>query len=236
MNKAIPTPSWPHRCTHTPAAARPSPRPGRRPPAAPAGSPTPGRRPPAPAGRAPARRPVRRRPTPLSRPAAAPPQARRPSPGWRLLAPPDARRPSSGLRPLPSAVPLPGPTRRPLPTVASLLRPCQPASPHAASCIPMSHKLKQVAKGFVGKMIPSKAGLFQGTSSTSSRREALLRCVDPNLQGVPIALQRTEGEDDEEEAGARQQEEEAGAGQQDEEEDAGADEDVMGGDGSEEGD
>ncbi|WVZ83462.1 hypothetical protein U9M48_030607 [Paspalum notatum var. saurae] len=109
----------------------------------------------------------------------------------------------------------------------------------------MSHRLKQVAKGFVEKIIPSKERLFQGTSTSSSRREALLRCADPNLQGVPIALQRTEGEEDEEEAGGGQQDEEAGGeeaggGQEDEEaggdlqEDAGADADLMGGDGSEE--
>ena len=56
----------------------------------------------------------------------------------------------------------------------------------------MSRKIKQVAKGFMGKVIPSKDRLFQGSSSTGSRREALLRYVDPNLAGVPIALQRNE--------------------------------------------
>ncbi|WVZ97071.1 hypothetical protein U9M48_042633 [Paspalum notatum var. saurae] len=107
----------------------------------------------------------------------------------------------------------------------------------------MSRRFKQVAKGFVEKMIPSKERLFQGSTSTGSRREALLRCVDPNLQGVPIALQRNECEEDEEaggeDAGDRQEDEEAGDRQEDEEagdgqEDAQADEELMGGDGSEE--
>ncbi|WVZ77611.1 hypothetical protein U9M48_025460 [Paspalum notatum var. saurae] len=66
----------------------------------------------------------------------------------------------------------------------------------------MNRRIKQAAKGL---------RLFQGTSSSGSRREALLRCVDPNLQGVPIALQRTEDEEDEgEEAGVVQQDVEAG--------------------------
>ncbi|WVZ88897.1 hypothetical protein U9M48_035364 [Paspalum notatum var. saurae] len=102
----------------------------------------------------------------------------------------------------------------------------------------MNHRIKQVAKGFAGRIIPSKEMLFQGTSTSGFRREALLRCVDPNLQRVPIALQRTEEHEDEE-AGFVQQDKEAGGGQEDEEEgagqeDAGADEDLMGGDGSEE--
>jgi len=64
----------------------------------------------------------------------------------------------------------------------------------------MNRRFKQVAKGFVGKMVPSKKTsqersqerLFQGSMLQGARREALLRCVDPNLEGVPIALQRTE--------------------------------------------
>ncbi|WVZ52768.1 hypothetical protein U9M48_003793 [Paspalum notatum var. saurae] len=108
----------------------------------------------------------------------------------------------------------------------------------------MSRKLKQIAKGFAGKMIPSKERLFQGSTSTGSRREALLRCMDPNLQGVPIALQRNEGEEDEEveeaeaeDAGDRQEDENAGDGHEGAQADAdlmGGDEDLMGGDGSEE--
>ncbi|WVZ61776.1 hypothetical protein U9M48_011596 [Paspalum notatum var. saurae] len=39
----------------------------------------------------------------------------------------------------------------------------------------MSRKFKQVAKGFAGKLIPSKERLFQRTSSSNSGREALLR-------------------------------------------------------------
>ncbi|WVZ51547.1 hypothetical protein U9M48_002684 [Paspalum notatum var. saurae] len=100
----------------------------------------------------------------------------------------------------------------------------------------MSRRFKQVAKRFVGKMIPSKERLFQGSTSIGSGREALLRCVDSKLQGVPIALQRNEDEEDEEadgeDAGDRQENEEAG--DRDGQEDAQADEDLMGGDGSEE--
>ncbi|WVZ64263.1 hypothetical protein U9M48_013813 [Paspalum notatum var. saurae] len=114
---------------------------------------------------------------------------------------------------------------------------------HYLDRVRMSRRFKQVAKGFVEKMIPSKERLFQGSMSTGSRREALLRCVDPNLQGVSIALQRNEGEEDEEaegeDAGDRQEGEEAGDRQEDEEagdgqEDAQPDEELMGGDGSEE--
>ncbi|WVZ88860.1 hypothetical protein U9M48_035327 [Paspalum notatum var. saurae] len=81
----------------------------------------------------------------------------------------------------------------------------------------MNHRIKQVAKGFAGRIIPSKEMLFQGTSTSGFRRE----------------------EHEEEEAGFVQQNEEAGGGQEDEEEGAGqedarADEDLMGGDGSEE--
>ncbi|WVZ90632.1 hypothetical protein U9M48_036917 [Paspalum notatum var. saurae] len=100
----------------------------------------------------------------------------------------------------------------------------------------MNRRFKQVAKGFVGKMVPSKKrsqeSLFQGSTLQGARREALLRCVDPNLEGVPIALQRTEDEEEEAGAGHKDEEDEAGAGHENEE--AGADEDQMGGDGSEE--
>ncbi|WVZ96393.1 hypothetical protein U9M48_042038 [Paspalum notatum var. saurae] len=105
----------------------------------------------------------------------------------------------------------------------------------------MSRRFKQVTKGFVGKMIPSKERLFQESTLTGSRREALLRCVDPNLQGVSIALQRNK-EDEEAEgknAGDRQEDEKAGDRQEDEEagdgqDDAQTDEELMGGDGLEE--
>ncbi|WVZ50860.1 hypothetical protein U9M48_002071 [Paspalum notatum var. saurae] len=93
-------------------------------------------------------------------------------------------------------------------------------------------------------MILSKERLFQGSTSTGSRREALLRCVDPNLQGIPIALQRNEGEEDEEveeaeaeDAEDRQEDENAGDGHENAQADEdlmGGDEDLMGGDGSEE--
>ncbi|WVZ64289.1 hypothetical protein U9M48_013833, partial [Paspalum notatum var. saurae] len=171
-------------------------------------------------------------------------------------APPRPAAPLPGRWPFPAGPSLPGssPGRPVPPSPTAAPSRCVPpgrqflpgsASPAGASSRPLktSHRFKQVAKGFMGKMIPSKERLFQGSTSTGSRHEALLRCVDPNLQGVPIALQRNEGEEDEEaegeDAGDRQEGEEAGDRLEDEEagdgqEDAQADEELMGGDGSEE--
>jgi hypothetical protein len=61
------------------------------------------------------------------------------------------------------------------------------------------NQIKQVAKGFAGRIVPkkkkNKEDLFQGSTSTAARREALLRCMQPDLGGVPIAFQRTEEEE-----------------------------------------
>ena len=53
----------------------------------------------------------------------------------------------------------------------------------------MSRKAKQVAKGFLN--IASGKSLFQGNSSSSTRRVQLLSYVDPHLRGQPAAFQRT---------------------------------------------
>ena len=53
----------------------------------------------------------------------------------------------------------------------------------------MSRKAKQVAKGFLN--IASGKSLFQGSSSSSTRRAQLLSYVDPHLRGQPVAFQRT---------------------------------------------
>ncbi|WVZ50878.1 hypothetical protein U9M48_002087 [Paspalum notatum var. saurae] len=142
--------------------------------------------------------------------------------GWCPSPPPLRRTSPAPLLPQPASYP-----RSP-----ELLSPAQRPS---CGLLEMNRRFKQAAKGFVGKMVPSKERLFQGSTSTGAKREALLRCVDPNLEGVPIALQRTEGENDEEEAGAEHEDEveEAGVGHEDDDE-AGADEGLMGGDGSEE--
>ncbi|WVZ94457.1 hypothetical protein U9M48_040345 [Paspalum notatum var. saurae] len=100
----------------------------------------------------------------------------------------------------------------------------------------MSRKLKHVAKGFAGKMIPSKARLFQGTSSTSSRRVALLR-VRMMRRKLELGNRRRRRElvlTALKHAKLYTASAQYRSGQQDEEEDAGADEDMMGGDGSEE--
>jgi hypothetical protein len=56
----------------------------------------------------------------------------------------------------------------------------------------MNHKIKQVAV----RVSRASKSLFQGTSSRSNRREAILRCVDPELGDRPIAFQRSNDEVD----------------------------------------
>ncbi|WVZ51549.1 LOW QUALITY PROTEIN: hypothetical protein U9M48_002684 [Paspalum notatum var. saurae] len=147
---------------------------------------------------------VRRRSLPARRPLS-------PAGGLSLPAPRSPPRPAGAS--IPDSSTLPAPPSQPAPLPGS--------SPGSASLarasrrpLKMSRRFKQVAKRFVGKMIPSKERLFQGSTSIGSGREALLRCVDSKLQGVPIALQRNEDEEDEEadgeDAGDRQENEEAG--------------------------
>ena len=59
----------------------------------------------------------------------------------------------------------------------------------------MSKKIKHTAKGFLNaatKMLPGKGNLFQGSSSSASRREQLLQCANPEVRDMNIALQRTD--------------------------------------------
>jgi hypothetical protein len=90
----------------------------------------------------------------------------------------------------------------------------------------MNRRIKEAAKGVALRASKAGKSLFQGSSSSSSRREALLRCVDPDLSGAPIALQRDDHEDedvDSEEGGME-------GGEEHHEEDDESDEDTTDGD------
>jgi hypothetical protein len=55
-------------------------------------------------------------------------------------------------------------------------------------------KTKHAARGFLSaasKIVPRARSLFQGSSSSQSRQEALLRHAWPELCDTPIALQRS---------------------------------------------
>jgi hypothetical protein len=55
-------------------------------------------------------------------------------------------------------------------------------------------KTKHTARGFLNaasKIVPGARSLVQGSSSSQSRQEALLRHARPELCDTPIALQRT---------------------------------------------
>jgi hypothetical protein len=55
-------------------------------------------------------------------------------------------------------------------------------------------KTKRTARGFLNvasMILPSAHSLFQGSSSSQSRQEALLRHAQPELCDTPIALQRS---------------------------------------------
>ncbi|WVZ88267.1 LOW QUALITY PROTEIN: hypothetical protein U9M48_034807 [Paspalum notatum var. saurae] len=75
---------------------------------------------------------------------------------------------------------VPGPAPCPAPLSGRPRRRPSPASPSPEISSPTrlpscGLPFKQVAKGFAGKIIPSKERLFQGTSTSASRREAFLR-------------------------------------------------------------
>jgi hypothetical protein len=53
-------------------------------------------------------------------------------------------------------------------------------------------KTKRTARGFLNaasRILPGARSLFQGSSSSQSRQEALLRHARPELRETPIALQ-----------------------------------------------
>jgi hypothetical protein len=53
-------------------------------------------------------------------------------------------------------------------------------------------KTKRTARGFLNaasRILPCARSLFQGSSSSQSRQEALLRHARPELRDTPIALQ-----------------------------------------------
>jgi hypothetical protein len=55
-------------------------------------------------------------------------------------------------------------------------------------------KTKRTARGFLNaasRILPGARSLFQGSSSSQSRQEALLRHARPELRDTPIALQRS---------------------------------------------
>jgi hypothetical protein len=57
-----------------------------------------------------------------------------------------------------------------------------------------SRKTRHTTRGFLNeasKVVPGACSLFQGSSSSQSRQEALLRHARPELHGRPIALQRS---------------------------------------------
>jgi hypothetical protein len=56
----------------------------------------------------------------------------------------------------------------------------------------MNHKLKQAA----ARASRASKSLFQGSSSSSNRREAMLRCVHMKLGDRPIAFQRSNDEEE----------------------------------------
>ena len=74
----------------------------------------------------------------------------------------------------------------------------------------MNRRIKEVANRVVTKASKASKSLFQGSSSSSTRREALMRCLHPELQDTPIALQRSDDEDEEYEGGEGGQEDEGG--------------------------
>ena len=99
----------------------------------------------------------------------------------------------------------------------------------------MNRRIKEVANRVVTKASKASKSLFQGSSSSSTRREALMRCLHPELQDTPIALQRSDDEDEEYEGGEGGEEEEGG--QEDEggqEEESGQEEEDEGGEEEEE--
>jgi hypothetical protein len=55
-------------------------------------------------------------------------------------------------------------------------------------------KTKHTARGFLNeasRIVPGARSLFQGSSSSQSRQEALLRHARPQICDTPIALQRS---------------------------------------------
>jgi hypothetical protein len=56
----------------------------------------------------------------------------------------------------------------------------------------MNHKLKQVAV----RASRARKSLFQGSSFSSSRRDAMLRCVRGEEQQCPIVFQRSDDEEE----------------------------------------
>jgi hypothetical protein len=55
-------------------------------------------------------------------------------------------------------------------------------------------KTKRTARGFLNaasRILPCACSLFQGSSSSQSRHEALLRHARPELRDTPVALQRS---------------------------------------------
>ncbi|WVZ71097.1 hypothetical protein U9M48_019719 [Paspalum notatum var. saurae] len=100
---------------------------------------------------------------------------RRPAAPPRLcVGSPPCPGPPAPLLGRPCLVPLPGRPCRPPGTVLASQRHV-PLPQNLQNGLRMSRRLKQVSKGFAGKMIPNKS-LFQGTSNSSaSRRKALLR-------------------------------------------------------------
>jgi hypothetical protein len=57
----------------------------------------------------------------------------------------------------------------------------------------MNRKLKQVAM----RVRRASKSLFHGSSSSSNRREAMLRCVHLKVRDCPIAFQRSNDEEEE---------------------------------------
>jgi hypothetical protein len=55
----------------------------------------------------------------------------------------------------------------------------------------MNHKFKQVEE----RANKTSKSLFRGSSSSTSRREGLLRCVDPEVTDCPITLQISDDEE-----------------------------------------
>jgi hypothetical protein len=56
------------------------------------------------------------------------------------------------------------------------------------------NKPKRTARGFLNaasRILPGARSLFQGSSSSQSRQEALLRHARPELRDTPITLQRS---------------------------------------------
>ncbi|KAG2543386.1 hypothetical protein PVAP13_9NG742977 [Panicum virgatum] len=90
----------------------------------------------------------------------------------------------------------------------------------------MNRRIKEVANRVVTKASKASKSLFQGSSSSSTRREALMRCLHPELQDTPIEDEGGQEDEGGEEEESGQEEEDEG-GEEEEEED---DEDSLGGD------